>query len=257
MTARAALPTIRTRWTVLVAAVAAVAVAVLVVGVVRHGPRTADAATEPTTDTVTVVGVGTADGRPDTLSADFRVHVTRPTVQTALDAQAAATRRLLAALEKAGVAHRSIKTVDLSINRHYDNHGNVTGYDADESIRARITPLSEAGRTISAGATASGNDVEVGSIAFDIADDTALVTSARANAFADARARAEQYADLADRTLGRVEKVTETVRAPQPTRFYGRYAAPAASGALDAASVPVRGGRQTLTVRVAVVFALP
>jgi len=246
---------LRNRWTVLVAAVVAAAVvAVLLVGVVRHGPRTA-AATEPPGDTVTVVGVGTADGRPDTLSADFRVHVTRPTVQTALDAQAAATRRLLAALEKAGVAHRSLKTTDLSINRHYDNHGNVTGYDADESIRARITPLSEAGRTISAGATASGNDVEVGAISFDIADDSALVTSARANAYADARARAGQYAGLADRSLGRVEKVTETVRAPQPTTFYGKYAAPAAAG-LDAASVPVRGGRQTLTVRVAVVFAL-
>ena len=246
---------LRNRWTVLMAAVVVVAVAVLLVGVVRHGPRSADAATDPTSDTVTVVGVGTADGRPDTLSADFRVHVTRSTVQSALDAQATATRRLLAALEKAGVAHRSLKTIDLSINRHYDNHGNVTGYDADESIRARITPLSEAGRTIDAGATASGNDVEVGSISFDIADDTALVTSARANAFTDARARAQQYADLADRSLGRVEKVTETVRAPQPTTFYGKYAAPAATG-LDRASVPVRGGRQTLTVRVAVVFAL-
>lgn len=246
----------RNRWIVVLAAVTAIVVAGTVFGVVRHDGRVADAASDVVTDTVTVVGVGTADGRPDTLTTYFRVHVTRSSVQAALDAQAAATRRLLNALEKAGVARHNLKTTDLSIDRHYDNHGNVTGYDANESIRTRITPLSKAGRTITAGATASGNDVEVGSIAFDISDDDALVTSARDNAFADAKERAQQYADLADRSLGRVVKISEAVRVPQPVTFYGRYAAPAAAGVADAASVPVRGGRQTLTVRVTVVWAL-
>jgi uncharacterized protein YggE len=245
----------RTRWTVVVAVVISFAIGAVLFGELRRGPRTADAATATTTDTVTVVGVGTADGRPDTLAVDFRVHVTRTSVQEALDAQSTATRRLLAALEKAGVARHQLKTTDLSINRHYDNHGNVTGYDANESIRARITPLSEAGRTISAGATASDNDVEVGSIGFDIGDDAALLTSARSNAFADARDRAEQYAGLADRSLGRVIKVTESVRTPQPSpMFYGAYAADALRAAPK--SVPIRGGKQTLTVRVTVVWAL-
>jgi uncharacterized protein YggE len=176
-------------------------------------------------------------------------------VDAALHAQAVATRQLLRALQKAGVSRSHLRTTDLELNRHYDNHGNVTGYDANETIRARITPLSQAGRTIAAGATSAGNNVEVGALAFDIADDDNLVTEARAHAFADAKSRAEQYAELAGRSLGRVEKVTETIDLPGPTPYYGRTAL-FDSASAGAASVPVRGGKQTLTVRVHVVWAL-
>src|SRR4051794_2179409 len=242
------MPITRNRWLLWLTVATAAAVAVVLVGAVQHGGHTANAASDPVTDTVTVVGVGTADGRPDTLSADFRVHVTRPSVQSALDGQSAATRRLLAALEKSGVARHDLKTTDLSIDRHYDNNGNVTGYDASETVRARITPLSAAGRTISAGATASGNDIEVGSLSFDIADDAALVTSARDNAFADARQRAERSARFSQRSPGRVVKIGESVRPPPPMPYYAAYDTAASPG--RSVAVPVRGGKQTLSVRV-------
>lgn len=243
----------RTAW---VAAVAVAALTVMLVVVLRTGGHQAVADTSSTsTDTVTVTGVGTASGTPDTLDVDFRVHVTRPSVQTAIDGQAAAAHRLLTALDKAGIDRRQVRTTDLAINRHYDNHGNVTGYDAEETVRASISPLREAGRTISAAATSSGNDVEVGQISFDIADDSGLVTTARANAFADGKSRAQQYADLAGRSLGRVVKVTESVRrAPAPT--YYRGAALDAARAAATAAVPIRGGRQPLTVRVTVIWQL-
>lgn len=242
----------RTWW---VAIVAVLALAAALVVVLRPGHDAAADTGPTTTDTVTVTGVGTVSGAPDTLDVDFRVHVTRPSVQTAIDAQAAAARRLLAALDKAGVPRRQVRTTDLAINRHYDNHGNVTGYDAGETVRASISPLREAGRTISAAATSAGNDVEVGQISFDVTDDHALVTTARANAFADAKDRAQQYAGLADRSLGRVVKVTESVRrAPSPT--YYRGAALDVAHAAETAAVPIRGGRQPLTVRVSVVWQL-
>lgn len=237
-----------------IALVLTVAVALGLVLVGRDGSPGQAAAQEPATpDTVTVTGVGSASAPPDTLSADFRVQVTRATVQEALDAQAAAAHRLIDALKKAGVPGPRLQTTDLSIDRHYDEHGTVVGYDAAETIEARISPLDRAGRTISAGATASGNDVEVGSISFDIAHDDALVHQARGNAFADARARATQYADLAGRSLGRVLSVSEHVSAPSPRTYYGmaaldRVAAPR--------PVPVKGGRQSLSVRVRVVWAL-
>jgi uncharacterized protein YggE len=240
----------RFAWLAVVAAV----VAVVVVGFGRHSPHDAAAATDVSADTVTVTGVGDADGAPDTLSVDYTVHVTRSAVQAALDAQSAAAHRLFASLQKAGVARKDLQTTDLQLNRHYDNNGNVTGYDAAQTVRAKIHPLSGAGRVISAGATSSGNDVEVGQLAFDISDDASLVTQARSAAFADARARAEQYAGLAGRSLGRVEKVTESVSQPDPVRYYGLAAAAGLSD--KAASVPLRAGQQTLTVRVSVVWAL-
>lgn len=237
------------------AAGVAVLVAAVVIGFVRPGGTTVHAAT-PGDDTITVTGVGTADAAPDTLSVDFTVHVTRGTVQEALDAQAGAVHRLLDALKASGVPRNRTQTTDLSLDRHYDEHGNVTGYDANETVRAKVRPLSHAGRTISTAATSAGNAVAVGDLAFDLADDTDVVKSARDNAFADAQDRARQYASLSGRGLGRVEKVTETVDAPQqPLNFFQADALRAGSSG-TAKAVPLRAGQQTLTVRVTVTWAL-
>jgi uncharacterized protein YggE len=241
----------RTAWaTALVAAI--VVATVLTVG--RGGPTPVHAADATSDDTVSVTGVGDADGAPDTLNADFRVHVTRDTVQSALDAQAAAARKVLAALAKSGVARKDTRTTNLSIDQHYDNHGTVVGYDASETIRARIHPLAQAGRTISAAATAAGNDVAVDGLSFDIEDDDALVTAARSAAYDDAKARADQYAQLSNRSLGRVISIKEQIDRPDPQPYY--YGDAVRAAPLEAKSVPIRGGQQTLTVHVSVVWQL-
>ena len=156
-------------------------------------------------------------------------------------------------MQHQGVAKKNVQTTDLSLDRHYDNNGNVTGYDAGETVRAKISPLSHAGRTISSAATSAGNDVAVGQLSFDVANDASLLTEARANAFADAKSRAQQYADLAGRSLGRVQKISETVQSPQPVYFASDAAA---AGAPKAASVPIRPGQQTLTIDVTVIWTL-
>lgn len=238
-----------------VAAATAVLLAAVVIGAVRPGGTTVHAAT-PGDDTITVTGVGTADAAPDTLTVDFSVHVTRSTVQEALDAQSTAVHHLLDALKNSGIARNRTQTTDLSLNRHYDDHGNITGYDANETVRAKIRPLSHAGAAISKAATSAGNTVEVGDLAFDLGDDADVVKSARANAFADARDRAQQYAALSGRGLGRVEKVTEVVDAPaQPVDYYERSAL-LDTAASAAKAVAVRPGQQTLTVRVSVTWSL-
>ena len=235
-------------------ALVAATTVVMLLAIGRGGPAAVHAADSTSTDTVSVTGAGDADGAPDTLNADFRVHVTRSTVQDALDAQATAARKVLAALAKAGVAKRDTQTTDLSIDQHYDNHGHPVGYDASEMIRARIHPLERAGRTISAAATSAGNDVAVDGLSFEIEDDDALVTAARAAAYDNAKARADQYAQLSGRSLGRVISIKEQIDRPSPEPYYYADALKAAPSA--AQSVPVRGGQQTLTVHVSVVWQL-
>ena len=242
----------RVSWLVAASAVLAAGV---IVGVVRPGGPAVHAAT-PGNDSITVTGVGTADAAPDTLTVDFTVHITRSSVQQALDAQAAAVQHLLDALRASGIPRSRTQTTDLSLDRHYDDHGVVTGYDAGETVRAEVRPLAHAGSAISRAATSAGNAVEVGDIAFDLANDAQVVASARANAFADAKDRARQYASLSGRGLGRVEKVSEVVDAPeQPVNFYQRDSLLA--GTSEAAkAVPLRPGQQTLTVRVNVTWSL-
>jgi len=241
----------------MVAAVVAVTVAVVVpvtsIGSGHEGQAAAASAVAGD-DTVSVSGVGTVQGVPDTLEASFGVHVTRSSVQSALDAESTAVRRVLGALKAHGLAGRDVQTTNLSLSQHYDNRGNVSGYDATESVTAKITPLGSAGKAISAAASASGNDVSIDGLSFDIADDHALLADARTKSYADARDRAEQYAGLAHRSLGDVMKVTETVttqQQPVPGPYYG-----AGLAAAGAKSVAIRAGEQPVTVTVTVVWRL-
>src|SRR5947209_12828718 len=214
-------PMVPRRW---VAAPLVVA-AVVVLALWAAWPRHAASASSPAAgnDTVTVSGVGTVQGVPDTLTSTFDVHVTRGSVQEALDAEAAAVHRVIAALSKHGISGGHVQTASLGLWPHYDNHGRVSGYDADETVTGKITPLKGAGSAISAAASASGNDVSVQGLSFDIADDKSLLSDARAKAFTDGKSRAQQYADLTGRTLGSVVKVSEVVQSD--TVYPQRYAA--------------------------------
>lgn len=243
---------VRRRWPALLAATALLVVAA-VLGLGRLTGSTAAADTAPTGDTVTVSGVGNANGTPDTLSVDFTVHVGRADVQSTLDAESAAAHKLLAALQSSGVQRSHIQTTDLELYRRY-SHGAPIGYTASETLQAQITPLTKAGRTISNAASSSGN-VEVGDISFDISNDQSLLSQARANAFSNASDKAKQYATLSGRSLGRVEQISETVANPnQPNVDYASAGAALAPHA--AAALPIRLGQQQLTVHVKVVWAL-
>src|SRR5579862_6762436 len=130
--------------------VLAASVAVGVFGVGRSSNR---AAADPSpVNSVTVSGVGTVQGVPDTLTANFDVHVTRASVQLALNAEAAATKRVIASLKKSGLPAADIQTASLSLNPHVNSKGVTTGYDADELVTGQITPIGKAGATISAAA---------------------------------------------------------------------------------------------------------
>jgi uncharacterized protein len=243
----------RIRWTV--AVVLAMLAAGLGFALLGAGGHQAAAAPATSDDLVTVSGVGTVQGVPDQLTVTYAVHVTRSSVQGALDAEASSVHRVLAALNRHGISGVHVQTTSLGLTQHYDSHGRPDGYDANETVSAQIAPLHAAGATISAAATASGNDVSIDGLTFDIADDKSLLSQARTQAFADAKDRAQQYAALAGRSLGQVAKVSEVVQSaaqPYPERF-----GDALSGAATAAkAVPLRPGEQPVTVNVTVVWRL-
>jgi len=205
-------------------------------------------------DTVSVQGTGTVQGVPDRMSATFGVQVTRAGVQDALDAVARNAQRVVSALRHAGVSDRDMRTTDLALSPHYDNRGGRDGYDASETVTATFRDLSTAGRHIAATVASAGNTATVNGLSFDLSTDTKPLTQARSAAFADAKARAQQYAQLSGRSLGAVRHVTETILSPdspQPQFYKG---ATAAAG--DAAALPVQAGQQPITVVVTVVWQL-
>ncbi len=210
----------------------------------------AQAANDPTDDAIVVTGEGMATGTPDTLTVDFSVHARRTSVQTALDDLSTFSNKLIKALKGDGVKAEDITTNGLSLYQWHNRKTNASGYTATQTVEARITPLDNAGATISDGATSSGH-VDIDNMFFNISDDKQLMQQARANAFADAKDRASQYASLSGRSVGRVEKISETVDNGGPVYDRGFASARTAS-----APVPISPGTQQVTISVTVTYQM-
>lgn len=206
---------------------------------------------------VTVEGLGRVTGTPDVLRATLGVSVTRDTVQEALDTANAAAEAVVAALRDAGVAEDDIQTRQFSVNPQYDYPPTgdpvLRGYIVDNLVEAQLRDVDAIGQTLSAAVDAGGDDARVQQIAFHLEDNDALLGQARDQAFADARAKAEQYAGLAGRDLGALQSVSETLSAqPQPQPFDTVDG----DAARAAAPVPIAPGSQEVSVSVTAVWSL-
>jgi uncharacterized protein YggE len=213
----------------------------------------ADAAGAATTG-ITVSGTGTVTGTPDTLLLDIGVSVNGSTVSKALAAANAKAAALQKSLRGNGVAAKDIRTSGLSIYPTYPEKGGTpTGYEVSETVSATLRDLGRAGDAIGEAAAAGGNATRVNGISLDLDDTSALVSDARGRAFAEAKAKAEQYAEAAGVSLGRVLRITDSIQGadPQPYPATGRDAA-----ALADKAVPISAGSQDVEVTVTVVFAL-
>jgi uncharacterized protein YggE len=204
---------------------------------------------------ITVTGTGTVSGTPDALHLAMGVAVTRPTVTAALDDANAAAATVQASLRKSGVAEKDLQTSGLSIQPQYTESGGkstVTGYQVTESVTATLRDLKSAGMTIGQAATAGGDATRIDSVTLDLTDTGSLITAARKSAFAQAKQKAEQYAQAAGAGVGEVISIQETSTTPTPELAVPM--ATAAAGAL--ASVPIAAGSQQVAVTVTVTFAI-
>lgn len=205
---------------------------------------------------ITVTGRGEVTGTPDVLRATVGVSVLRPDAQSALDAANAAAEAVLTALADNGVAEDDIQTRELSVQpelRYREDRGPETvGYRVTNLVEAKIRALDRVGEVLAAVVEAAGDDAQVQGVAFVLEDNAELLDAARAAAFDDARAKAEDYADLAGRRLGQLVSVSEvTTDRPPPIPF----AAGGEAAAMDS-SVPIAPGQQDVAVTVTTVWRM-
>lgn len=204
---------------------------------------------------ITVSGAGQASGTPDVVRVTVGVRVVRESVDEALDAANTATERVLAALDDAGIPAEDRQTRDFSIVPEYGGESpngapQIVGYAVSNLIEVRIREIDRVGAILTAVADAGGDETRIQGVSFALEDDGEQVAAARQAAFADARTRAEQYADLAGVSLGGLIGITDTtVSSPRSAEALG-----AAAAAEDA--VPIEPGTQQVTVSVTVRWAL-
>lgn len=203
---------------------------------------------------VSVVGEGRVTGTPDTLRATVGVEVTRPAVDAALATANERATAVIAAVRDQGVAEEDIQTRDVSIRpqhgepRPEGGQPSIEGYVASNLVEVKIRQIDRAGAVLQAVADAGGDSTRIHGVSFTLEDNQQLLEAAREAAFADARAKAEQYAELAGSDLGGLVAVSEQTTNRPPAQQFG--GSEAARDAVAAPAPPVEPGQQEVSVRV-------
>ncbi len=224
-------------------------VGALMVLLFRPQPVAAQAGAAPIRQ-ITVVGNGEANGTPDTAIVQLGVRTEGATAREALDSNNTQTEALIAKLKELGVADRDLQTSNLSVNPRYDEQGRtVVGYEVSNMLNVTIRNVAQSGALLDQVVDAGAN--QIWGLSFTIDDPTALQTTARDSAIADARARAEAMAKTAGGTLGTILSISETIGMQPPVPMYAR-----AEMAQADSAVPVQPGEQTISAQVQVTFEL-
>jgi uncharacterized protein YggE len=201
-----------------------------------------------------VSGEGKVMAVPDLATLNLGIEAQEKTVREAQTEAATTMTALVAALKSNGVAEKDIQTTTFGIEVvtkwNEDTNEQVTiGYKVTNTVTAKMRDLSKIGTIIDAAAEAGGNLTRVSSLSFTVEDPTAYYTQARAKAMADAKAKAEQMANLAGIKLGKPIYISESSYIPQPY--------PVKDSAGIASSVtPISPGELDITLTVQVEYAI-
>ncbi len=198
---------------------------------------------------ITVVGHGEASGSPDVFMATVGVSVRSRRIAGVMAEVKAKARAVIDAVLESGVAAEDVRTAWMSVHPQFDGN-KIAGYAADNSVRITVRELSKVSDVLDKAVSAGGEAAQLSGVSFDLQDSTDLSTQARERAFADAKARAEQYATLSGGTLGKVLRIDETGGHSNPS--------PRAEFAMlrAAGGPPVEAGQQTVSAEITVTWEL-
>ncbi len=106
----------------------------------------------------------------------------------------------------------------MSLNPQYDSNGKqITGYQASNTVSVKIRNVANAGKVIDDVAGLVGDEFTISNVSFTVDDPSKYQDQARAEAIADAKARAETYATAAGVKVGELLQISEVqVQPPIP-----------------------------------------
>jgi uncharacterized protein YggE len=201
-------------------------------------------------NTITVVGVGIGSATPNQAQLYLGVQATRPNVRDAVSVAASDMTHLLTAIHSQGVQDKDIQTTAVSVSQQTNCcPQTVNGYNASTQIAVTVHSISNATPLIEASVDAVGNDLQIQGINLSVADQGAMLKAARAAAMNDAKAKAQDWAQLSGHHVGGLVGVSEIVSTT------GGFACDQCGGK-GGAGVPIQPGVSSVTVTVAVTFEL-
>lgn len=203
--------------------------------------------------TLSVQGTGTASATPDQMTLTVDVHTQAGSAQAALAKNAAKTQALIFAIEHKGVPSKDLQTSGISVQPTYDNSGNITGYQVDDTVTITVDGLAKAGSIIDASVAAAGNSAQVQGVTFSVQHQDVALALARAAAVRQAAGLATQMAGADGLVLGPLCSLQDQSSAPSPPPemlFGATHAAPAAT------TTPVQPGTQQFQAQVSATYEL-
>jgi len=206
-----------------------------------------------------VTGQGKVTVVPDIAILRLGIEAQDTSVAEAQIQAAEAMDEVMTALTENGVAKNDIQTQYFNIHRvtrwDRDTEQEVTlGYRVVNTVTVKIRDIDDTGTVIDAVAKAGGDLTRIDSISFSVDDPSDYYEEARKKAMADAKAKAEQLADLADVDLSKPTYISEGIQTPTPRYFQGF----AYDEAVPAPTVEtsISPGEMEITLNIQVVYAI-
>jgi uncharacterized protein YggE len=207
---------------------------------------TANAA-EGSNRTITVVGEGTAAASPDLARVSIGVVTFAPTATEATKENNDKMTGIINTLKDLGIADKDIQTTNYSISPEFSSQkgetNQITGYRVSDTVQVTVRNLDKIGTVLDQVTQAGANNIS--GISFGIENPATLQAEARAQAFADAQARAEDLAKLGGIQLGEILSISEST---------GGGPVPVANALSSTA--PIQPGQTEVHIQIQVIYAI-
>ncbi len=199
---------------------------------------------------VTVTGRGHASAAYDEVTLQLAASARAASPSDATARATYAMSQMREAVLSAGVDASALSTTNVSLSPVHDPWPTVVAYEASLALAVKLTDLTRVGSMLVAAIDAGGDGARVDGISFAHHDPAVLERRARDGAYAEARAKAEQYSGLAGQALGEVRHIVEAEigSGGMPMRMMAM--------ADSAGGIPVDAGEGTVTSVLTVTWAL-
>lgn len=208
---------------------------------------------------IQVSGQGRASAQSDLANVNVRFSQTGSTAAEAVSKLGQKVNRVIGVLKSNGYGNDAYQTNYFYV---FDQYGTVNGTSqvigkqAQISIMVKVRGPGDLGKNVATliDALAVIEGINIDNVSFDIFDKTALQTQARADAFKDAKAKAEEYASIAGVTVGRLLSIEDS-------SYVSSYVSPSRGlqgprSVRENAGTIVPIGEQELTYTTTLTFAL-
>ncbi|MEP7350028.1 MAG: SIMPL domain-containing protein [Sphingorhabdus sp.] len=182
------------------------------------------------------------ENTPDTATFSTGVETSAPTASAALRQNSAEVAKVIAQLQKLGIAMKDIQTSGINLNAEYDyvqatQKNRFKGYRVSNQVQVKIRDIDKLGAIMDAVVTSGATNIN--GPWFSIDNDSEVKKSARARALANGREQAETYAKANGYSSVRLLSVAEGITGRSPPQPMMK----SFDVAQESASVPIAPGQ--------------